>query len=183
MAKNILVITGSPRKGANSDMLADAFIKGAADADNNVIKFEAALNDVSGCTACNRCYTDGRACPSDREFSNLAPLLEDADVVVIVTPLYWFSFSSQIKAVIDKFHALMSKRRDKIQHKDSMLFCVAETDEDVDFEGLVRTYELMIAYLEWNDVGRVIVSDLHSKDDILKTDALKKAEDIGLDIH
>ena len=183
MGKNIVVITGSPRKGANSDLLADAFIKGAISSGNTVTKFEAAGSGVKGCIACGRCYSNGKACPNDGAFSEFAPYLENADVVVLDTPLYWFTFSSQIKAVIDKFHALMHKRKEKIKNKDTMLFCVAETDEDVDFEGIIRTYELMNAYLEWNEVGRIIVPDLHSADDILKTDALKKAEDVGKGIR
>ena len=179
MGKNIVVITGSPRKGANSDMLADAFIKGAVSAGNNVTKFEAAGSGVKGCIACGKCYSNGMACPNDGAFSEFAPYLEKADIVVLDTPLYWFTFSSQIKAVIDKFHALMHKRKELIKNKDSMLFCVAETDEDIDFEGLVRTYELAIAYLEWNDVGRIIVPDLHGPQDIMKKDVLKDAEKIG----
>ena len=182
MGKNIVVITGSPRRGANTDTLVNAFIKGAVSAGNNVMRFDAAGSGVKGCIACSRCYSDGIACPNDGAFSEFAPMLEIADMVVIATPLYWFTFSSQIKSVIDKFHALMHKRKEKIKNKDTMLFCVAETDEDVDFEGILRTYELMNAYLEWNEVGRIIVPDLHSSNDILKTDALNKAEKAGLAI-
>ena len=179
MGKNIVVITGSPRRGANTDTLVNAFIKGAVASGNNVTKFDAAGSGVKGCIACGRCYSGNVACPNDGAFSEFAPSLEGADIVVIATPLYWFTFSSQIKAVIDKFHALMHKRREKIKNKDTMLFCVAETDEDVDFEGIIRTYELMNAYLEWNEIGRIIVPDLHSSEDILKTDALEKVEKLG----
>ncbi|WP_236887763.1 flavodoxin family protein [Metaclostridioides mangenotii] len=53
--KKILVITGSPRIGGNSDMLADAFIKGAKAKGNSIKKFNTVENPIRGCIACNTC--------------------------------------------------------------------------------------------------------------------------------
>jgi len=77
MSRNILVLTGSPRKGGNSDLLADAFIKGAKAAGNRVDKYETGLKRIVGCKACDRCYSQGEACVFGDDFNALAPLLEN----------------------------------------------------------------------------------------------------------
>jgi multimeric flavodoxin WrbA len=87
MGKNILIITGSPRKNGNSDMMADAFIKGALAAGHKTIKFEAAFKKISGCTACDKCWSTGSACVINDDFAGLEPLLEEADMIVLAFPL------------------------------------------------------------------------------------------------
>ena len=50
--KTILVLTGSPRKGGNSDMMAEAFIEGARSMGHEILRFDAGRNTVNGCRAC-----------------------------------------------------------------------------------------------------------------------------------
>ena len=111
MGKNILVLTGSPRSNGNSFMLADAFIKGAEEAGHRIQRFDAARKQIDGCRACNQCFKHGKACLFDDDFNSLAPILEEADVLVLATPLYWFSFPTQLKAALDKFYAFMAGGR------------------------------------------------------------------------
>lgn len=58
MNKKVLVLTGSPRKGGNSDLLADALIKGAQASGHTAVKFEAGAMQINGCSACDRCWED-----------------------------------------------------------------------------------------------------------------------------
>ena len=105
LMKNILVLTGSPRKGGNSDLMADAFIKGAIAKGHQVIKFETAKKVIGGCKACDKCWSLGTACVFRDDFAELEPLIEKADVIVLATPLYWFNMSAQIKPrLIDCMH-------------------------------------------------------------------------------
>ncbi len=173
--KNILVITGSPRKGGNSALLADAFIRGAQNAGHIVVRFDAGRKQIKGCIACNKCYSKGDACVFKDDFNELAPVLEMSDMVVFVTPLYWFTFPVQIKAFIDKMYALIVGER-TLKGKESMLLVCAETDDMTDFEGIVRPYELMTRYLKWTDKGILLVPEVNNVGDILQTDALATAE-------
>ena len=133
MKKSILVLTGSPRIGGNSDLLADAFIKGANNAGHEVIKCEVGRKNIQGCKACDTCYSRGRPCSFDDDFNDIAPLIEKADVIVFVTPLYWFTFPAQLKAVIDKMYSfLIGKRNQKI--KESLLLVCGETETASDFD-------------------------------------------------
>lgn len=176
--KNILVIKGSPRRGGNSSLLADAFIRGAEKAGHTINHFDAGHKQIKGCIACNKCFSKGVACVFNDDFNELAPMLETAELVVFATPLYWFTFPVQMKAVIDKMYALIVGSRE-IKIKESMLLVCAETDEMTDFDGIVRSYELINRYMEWTDKGILLVPDVNEAGDILRTDALNKAEEMG----
>ncbi len=173
--KNILVLTGSPRKKGNSEALADAFIKGLETAGHKVTKFRAGKMKIKGCVACQKCYSKGDACVYNDDFNELAPYMEKADMIVLATPLYWFTFPSQIKAAIDKLYALMVGKRD-IKIKESVLLVCAETDDMVDFEGIVRSYELIANYMKWENKGMMLIPKVNEKGDILKTNALQEAQ-------
>lgn len=109
MEKNILVITGSPRKNGNSSMLADAFITGAKKAGHTVNKYEAAFTKISGCRACDTCWSKKVPCSFNDAFNEkFAPLLEKADILVLCTPLYYYGFSSSLQATLEKTYAYLS---------------------------------------------------------------------------
>lgn len=181
MSKNILVLTGSPRKGGNTDKLADSFIAGARQAGHTTVRFSTADKHIKGCIDCQTCFSKGSACSVPDDFASLAPLLEQADMIVFATPLYWFSFPMQLKAAIDKFYAYaISKKTLRIQ-ECILLVTGGGTDLNI-YDGIVKSYKLIAEFLNWQDSGIVIVPGLHDKDDILKTDGLMRAEILGKSI-
>lgn len=178
--KNILVLTGSPRKNGNSDRVADAFIKGAVSAGHEAVKFRTAMKDIGGCRACETCWNKGTPCSFEDNFSELAPLLEAADVIVFSTPLYWFGFPSQIKAAIDKMYAYIGKKAQKqLKIKESLLFVCAADEEMEVFDGILATYREIAHYMKWDNRGTLTVPKVSGIGDIEKTDALEKAEALG----
>lgn len=178
MGKNILVLTGSPRKGANSDKLADAFIAGAEMAGHRAVRYSTADKQIKGCVDCQTCFKKGTACSFSDDFQDLAPLLEQADMLVIATPMYWFSFPAKLKAAIDKLYSyLISQTPLKI--KESALLVTAGVTDEKQMEGIVKSYQLIAEFMKWKDRGVVLVGGLHDKNEILKTDGLARAEVLG----
>jgi multimeric flavodoxin WrbA len=178
MAKNILILTGSPRKGGNSDKLADAFIAGAQQAGHTTVRYTTADKNIKGCIDCKTCFTKGVACSVPDDFNGLAPLVEQADMIVFATPLYWFSFPTQLKAAIDKFYSFFIGKRELKIKECALLVCAGDSDESC-FEGIVASYKLIARFLNWKDSGTILVPGLHGKDDILKTDGLDRGEALG----
>ena len=178
MKKNILVLTSSPRIGGNTDMLADAFINGAESEGNKVVKFDAARKQISGCKACDKCFSNGSACVFNDDFNQLAMHMEAADTLVIITPMYWFTFPSQIKAAIDKFYAFHVAKRECSIKNAAMIVC-AETDDEDEFEGIVSTYKLIAGYEKWNNLGVLLVPNVSGKGDVEHTEGLAKAREFG----
>ena len=62
MSKKVLILSGSPRKGGNSDILCDEFLRGAQDAGHKAEKIRVAEKKVAPCSCCYYCSTHGGAC-------------------------------------------------------------------------------------------------------------------------
>lgn len=183
MAKNILIITGSPRKGGNSDLMAEAFAKGARGAGATVNVFNAAADPVKPCTACDACWKKGKPCVFDDGFDRLGPMLEQADTVVLCGPLYWYTFSAQLRSATDKFYAYMSENAPRKLKWSGMalMMCAADTDPAA-FAGPVATYRSVLGFVELADRGQLLITDVMEKGAIHKTDALARAGKLGADL-
>jgi len=181
--KNIFVVTGSPRKRGNSDLLADAFIEGAKEAGHVVNRFDAGRKKIKGCIACETCFSKGVACSVKDDFNEAAPFIEEADVFVICSPLYFFSFTAQTKAFIDKLYSFYVGGH-PLRIKESILLACGETTDLADFDGMIRTYELTKNFMQWEDKGQIIVPDVLAKGDINDKGQtyLQKARELGLSI-
>lgn len=176
--KKILVLTGSPRLNGNSNRMAEAFIQGAKSAGNEILRFNAGNKNIKGCRACDTCFTKGKACSFNDDFDELAPLYEQADSLVIVTPLYYYSFPSELKAAIDKLYAFDASGR-KLKIKECFLLVCGATDMEKDFEGIVRSFEIIAEFEQWDNRGHMIVPAVSAPDDIMKLDVLTTIEELG----
>ncbi len=99
--KNVLVISASPRKGGNSDLLCDQFARGAVEAGHMVEKIRLAEKNVGFCTGCYACQKLKR-CVQDDDANELVEKMLSADVIVLATPVYFYSMDAQLKALIDR---------------------------------------------------------------------------------
>lgn len=179
-SKNILIITGSSRVGGNSDMLADAFAKGAREAGHTVTIFHSGRERMSGCLGCDSCWSNGKPCIIDDSFDTLWPLLEQADMLVFCSPLYWYACSGHIKNAMDRMYAYSQK--DKLRDlnvKEAMLLMCGESWFKKSFDGPAESYRQMLGFKGWKDRGRLFVTSVHKKGDIADNSALKTAERMG----
>lgn len=174
MGKKIVVITGSPRKNGNSFAMTDAFIEAAQAKGHTVKRFDAAFQKIGGCHACTTCFKTGKACSFDDDFNVIAPEIEQADVVVFTTPVYWYSIPAQIKGVIDRLFSFCVAGKDIAGKQCALITCCEEDDMSV-MDGVRIPYERSIALLKWKSVGEVLVPGVLNVGDIKKTDGCQKA--------
>lgn len=181
--KRILVWCGSPRKKGNSEMLADAFIKGAKDAGHHVDKISLANMTIHGCTACNGCWNAKSNCVIHDDMKIIEPLLEMADVLVIASPLYWSLFPAQVKAPIDRLYEYDPVNGGKkLSIKESVLLTCGETENADDFK-LIKDAFTMISEFNGMKVREIIaVPAVNHKGDIMGNEALAKAGELGRNI-
>lgn len=182
--KNIVVLTGSPRKNGNSDMMADAFIKGAKLAGHTVTKYESAFTKHSGCRACDTCWSKGVPCTFNDPFNEkFAQLLEISDTLVLCTPLYCYGMSSSLQATLEKTYAYFTPqapRRMKISEM-ALLLCGADEDKKL-YSGVIETYKHMSERFNWSDKGMVVATGFMEKCSISGTEHIKRAEELGKNI-
>ncbi len=110
--KKVLILSGSPRKGGNSDMLCDEFMRGAIESGNDVIKINVAEKKVAPCTGCYACKESGK-CAINDDMAGILQSVIDADVIVLSSPVYFYSICAQLKAVIDRTVARWLEVKDK----------------------------------------------------------------------
>lgn len=113
MGKKVLILSGSPRKGGNSDLLCDAFARGATEAGNTVEKIRVAEKKVAPCSGCYYCAKSGGVCVHRDDMAEILQKMIDADVLVLASPVYFYSVCAQLKAVIDRTVARWLEVKDK----------------------------------------------------------------------
>ena len=102
MSKKVLILSGSPRKNGNSDILCDEFARGAKESGHEVEKIRVAEKNIHPCIACYHCRDNGGECVFKDDMADILQKMIDADVLVLASPVYFYSIDAQLKAVIDR---------------------------------------------------------------------------------
>lgn len=100
--KKILAIVSSPRKNGNTELLVDEFVKGACEAGHEAEKLCLREKKIAPCLACEACLRNGGTCVQKDDMAQVLQKLIDADVIVLSTPVYYYSISAQMKIMIDR---------------------------------------------------------------------------------
>lgn len=180
--KNILILTGSSRHNGNSFLLAEAFKQGAVKAGHTVNTFHCGMTPMSACLNCDSCWTDGKPCVMADSFDTFYPLLEQADMLVFCSPLYWYNFSGHIKCAMDRMYPYFRKNRLRdLKVKEAMLLMCGESMFSRSFAGAAEAYRQMLGLNHWKDRGRLFVTGVHEFGDIKGHKALSVAEQMGCD--
>lgn len=113
MGKKVLAIVSSPRRGGNSETLADQFISGAREA--GLMAEKVCLRDkkISPCIACEACLKNGGTCVQKDDMAEILQKIIEADVIALSTPVYYYSVSAQLKMMIDRTLAGGGKMKNK----------------------------------------------------------------------
>lgn len=107
MSKKVLVISTSPRKGGNSDVLADEFVRGAQEAGNSVEKVTLYDKTIGFCKGCLVCQSTQR-CVIHDDADVIAQKMLTADVIAFATPIYYYGMCGQMKTMLDRSNPLFS---------------------------------------------------------------------------
>jgi len=122
MAKKVLILSASPRKGGNSDLLCDQFLRGAKEAGNQAEKIFLRDKKINYCTGCGTCFNTGKCVQKD-DMAGVLDKMVAADVIVMATPVYFYTMNGQMKTLIDR----TCPRYTEIKNKD-FYFIVAAAD-------------------------------------------------------
>ncbi len=179
----IAVLTGSPQKFGSSNMLAEQFIKGAREVGNTVSVIDAAQANVHPCTGCVRCGYGGPCAQKDEMGSEsgtehgIKAEIIGADMIVFVTPLYYFGMSAQLKNVIDRFCAFNGEIQRK--HMKSALISVAWNAAEWTFDALEAHYKTLVRYLNFVDMGMILGRGCGTPEMTARSEYLAEAYKLG----
>lgn len=149
----IVVLMGSPNLKGSTNLLAEAFKKGAEEVGHNVQVIDVCHVDVNPCVGCVKCGYEGSCVQNDGTLLIKSALLS-ADMVVFATPLYYYGMTAQLKAVVDRFCSYNSSLNRR--HLKSALLSVAWNSDDWTFDALEAHYKTLVRYINFEDTGMVL---------------------------
>lgn len=144
MNKKVLILSGSPRRKGNSDLLCDEFMKGAMESGNEVEKIFIRDKKIQYCIGCYYCEKNDGICFIKDAMSEILKKIHWADVIVMSSPVYFYSIDAQMKALIDRCVAQWTKIKNKefyyimtsAENSDTVMDCTLEC-----FRGFARCLE------------------------------------------
>lgn len=172
----IVVLEGSPNKNGSSNLLAAEFIRGAKESMHSVQIVDAAHANIQPCTGCIHCGYEG-PCVQKDDVNQIRKIILESDMLVFVTPLYYYGVSAQLKTLIDRFCAFNTS----IQRKrmKSALLSVAWNDDNWTFEALEARYKTLVRYLNLTDMGMVLGTGCGTPDMTRQSKFPKLAYELG----
>ena len=177
--KKVLILSGSPRKGGNSDILCDQFAKGAAEAGNQVEKIRVAEKKIGYCRACYYCRDHAGICAVKDDMAEVLQKMIDADVIVLASPVYFYSIDAQLKAVIDRTVARW------LEVKDKEFYYIA-TCADAEKSATLTTLDCFRAYADCvqgaKEMGVIYGTGVYEKGKIKNTPAYMQAYEMGKEV-
>lgn len=176
MSKRVLILSGSPRKGGNSDLLCDEFMRGAQESGNAVEKIRVAEKNVAPCKGCYYCKRSGGQCVSKDDMGEILQKMIDADVLVLASPVYFYSVDAQLKAVIDRTVA----RWLEVKNKE---FYYIATCADTEKESCETTFACFRGYADCvegaKEMGVIYGTGVYERGEIRNTPAFAQAYEMG----
>lgn len=175
MAKKILVVSASPRKGGNSDLLCDQFMHGAIETGHQTEKIFLKDKKINYCTGCGTCFDTGKCVQSD-DMEEVLDKMIAADVIVMATPVYFYTMNGQMKAFIDR----TCPRYTEISEKDMYFIMTAAVTRK---EALKRTLEGFRGFTSClsgvKEKGVIYGTGAWKKGDIKGSKAMTQAYEMG----
>ncbi len=178
MSKKIMVLNGSPRKMGNTAALIEAFGQGAEEAGHSVQVFDLQQMNIHPCLGCCRGGQDPQSpCVQKDDMDKIYPAYQEADVVVLASPLYYWNVSGQLKCAFDRLFAVAECNANyQNPQKVSVLLMAAEGDE---FAEALYWYDHLLQHLSWTDAGKVLCGGVMDAGDIQGRPELKQAYALG----
>ncbi len=176
MNKKILIISSSYRTKGNSERLAEEFFKGASDAGNEVELVSLRDKKISFCHGCLACQKIKR-CVIHDDADNIREKMQNADVIVFSTPVYYYGISGQLKTLLDRCNPLYSS---DYRFKDIyLLFTAAEDSEDAEKRTLDNLDGWIVCFEKARLAGHVFCGGVNDVGDIEGNSKLATAYEMG----
>lgn len=149
----ITILMGSPRK-VNTEAMVQAFKRGAESANHEVTVFNVCDMNISGCKACEYCHGEGEGeCIQKDDMQYLYPTLKKTEMIVFASPIYYFTLSAQLQAVIHRMYSMK-----KLPNASKAMMLLSSKEPGV-FTSAVEQYKGITNYMGIKDLGVLTADD------------------------
>ena len=170
----ITILNGSPRKGGNTEIMADACLEAAAAKGHEVTKINLAGKQIAGCLGCQACFANDGVCVQKDDMAEILNVIDETELLVLASPIYWFDITAQLKAVIDRLYARCIKG---FHIKESILLLNSASDGV--FSAAVAQYRDMTDYVHWADRGIITIPNMEAKGSMAECERLEEVRELA----
>ena len=179
MSKKILVLSASPRKNGNSDLLCDEFIKGAQKSNHICEKVFLQGQNINPCFGCEVCHDNNGKCVQKDDMSEILEKMVKADVIVMSTPVYFYTMDAQMKILIDRCVA----RYTEINNKEFYFIATAAVQDQRYMERTIDGFRGFTDCLDnAMEKGVLYGNGVWKKGEVKNTPHMKKAYEMGRNV-
>lgn len=179
------IIIGSPRKSGNTTILALEAERGLHEQSITTETFF--LNDLvfSGCQACYACKKeDTRSCVRNDEMQGIYHAIDNADGVIVASPIYFGGVTGQTKLWLDRLFPYIAMDLGTRLHAKIPISCIySQNQPDANlFTGSMETFEFALHLIGFTIRDRLIAPDLDTGIKPMVTEhgsLMKQAKEIG----
>jgi multimeric flavodoxin WrbA len=176
MNKKVLILSSSPRRGGNSDLLCDRFSAGARAAGHEAEKIFLKDRKILYCTGCGTCLNGKKRCPLKDDMAEILEKMIAADVIVMATPVYFYTMCAQMKTLIDR----TCSRYSKISNKEFYFIMTAADSGKRAPEKTLEGFRAFTSCLDGaKEKGIILGTGAWNMGEIKDKPAMKKAYESG----
>lgn len=178
MSKQILIVKGSPRKKGNTSAMADAFAKGASENENIITEVVLKDKTIGDCMGCGACQGNGGICVQKDDMAEIYDEMKKADVIVLTSPVYFYTWTSLMKRMIDRTFAVESV----LENKKFYLLSAGVAPEEKYMQTMIDSFRQYISCFRagGNEEGGILFAyGTNGPSDVKTMSALEEAYQMG----
>ncbi|MFQ9087304.1 MAG: flavodoxin family protein [Roseburia sp.] len=178
MGKQVLLIKGSPRKNGNTSVMADAFGNGAKESGNTVTEVFLKEKNIGDCIGCAVCQRNGGNCVQKDDMTEIYESMKAAEVIVLASPVYFYSWTSLMKRMIDRTFAVEAL----LENKKFYLLSAGAAPEEKYMQTMINGFREYVSCFEEGgskEGGILFAYDTREPGDVNGMQVLEKAYEMG----
>lgn len=181
MGKKVLILKGSPRKHGNTSILADAFADGARESGHEVTDIFIREKQIGDCYGCGACQGNGGNCVQKDDMMEIYEGMKQADAVVFASPVYFYTWTSLMKRVIDRTFAV----EPMLQNKKFYLLSAGAAPEEQYMKTMIDSFRLYLSCFRAGGIeegGILFAYGTNGPSDAKEMPVLKEAYEMGKNV-
>ena len=192
-ANQVLAVSGSPRKGGNSDIIMKQILSGLESENIPAENVNLGSVNFSGCIGCEKCRKDKICTMLQDGMSVLYPSIMDSKGLVLVSPVHNYNVTSWMKAFIDRlycFYEFDNNTRPRKwssnlanQNRKVVIAAICEQDNIEDLGFAIEAMQRPMEALGFEIVGTLPVFNSFEKGAVKKQkEIMNKAFELGVQL-
>ncbi len=174
----ILCICGSPRQKGNSATLLQEVKKGIEENLQAQCEYVSAYKqNVSACLHCDGCKKGDMVCVQKDDTKDIIAKIEEADVLIFSTPVYWWGMSAKLKLIVDKFYSRVEFLQ-KTPKKVIVLNTGAEGADNIQHSFIEGQFKCISEYLNWEFKASLPFCAYDASEIVKNKEAMQQAYDV-----